>query len=222
MYYTVTQGRARTLERLNLLDRSTYGIDWIVLDAMTARDALRHWGLFKAGTHPFQGALELEAARYRTNAPATCPPGRPSRRSCRRTSTARSTRSTRSGGSWTTSRPTSTTSAARSSATPLPGHACAGRTAAGRPGARHGPLRADEARRERRGRSGPGPRRRAPPRVRRASAAVATIRACVRLSAWSTWTRSSASASAGASSSSRARSTAGSARRGTTARSGWS
>ena len=73
MYYTVTQGRARTLERLNLLDRSTYGIDWIVLDAMTARDALRHWGLFKAGTHPFQGALELEVARYRTNAPGYVP-----------------------------------------------------------------------------------------------------------------------------------------------------
>jgi hypothetical protein len=73
MYYTVTQGRARTLERLNLLDRSTYGIDWIVLDASTARDALRQWGSFKAGTHPFQGALELEVARYRTNAPGYLP-----------------------------------------------------------------------------------------------------------------------------------------------------
>jgi hypothetical protein len=73
MYYTVTQGRARALERLNLLDRSTYGIDWIVLDASTARDALRQWGLFKAGTHPFQGALELEVARYRTNAPGYVP-----------------------------------------------------------------------------------------------------------------------------------------------------
>jgi hypothetical protein len=68
MYYTVTQGRARQLDRLNLLDRATYGFDWMVLDARSAREAVRQWGLFKAGTHPFQGALEAEVARYRRNA----------------------------------------------------------------------------------------------------------------------------------------------------------
>src|SRR5262249_28332898 len=35
----------------------------------SARDAVRQWNLFKAGTHPGQGRLELEAARYRTSAP---------------------------------------------------------------------------------------------------------------------------------------------------------
>src|SRR5262249_60059349 len=70
MYYVVTEGRARTLDRLNLLDRSTYGVDWMVIKATTsARDAVRQWNLFKAGTHPGQGRLELEAARYRTSAP---------------------------------------------------------------------------------------------------------------------------------------------------------
>jgi hypothetical protein len=58
MYYTVTEGRARLLERLNLRDRSTYGVDWMVLDASHARDAVRQWGSFKAGTHPLQGALD--------------------------------------------------------------------------------------------------------------------------------------------------------------------
>jgi hypothetical protein len=69
MYYAVTQGRARGLDRLNLRDRSTYGIDWMVLDATSARDAVRQWQTFKAGVHPFQGDLELGAARYRANAP---------------------------------------------------------------------------------------------------------------------------------------------------------
>jgi hypothetical protein len=73
MYYTVTQGRARLLERLNLLDRSTYGFDWIVLDTRTARDAVRQWGLFRAGTHPFQAELEAEVARYRRNVPGYVP-----------------------------------------------------------------------------------------------------------------------------------------------------
>jgi hypothetical protein len=73
MYYTVTQGRARVLDRLNLLDRATYGFDWIVLDAKNSREAVRQWGSFKAGTHPFQAELEAEVARYRRNAPGYVP-----------------------------------------------------------------------------------------------------------------------------------------------------
>ena len=73
MYYTVTQGRARVLDRFNLLDRATYGFDWIVLDAKNSREAVRRWGSFKAGTHPFQGELEAEVARYRRNAPGYVP-----------------------------------------------------------------------------------------------------------------------------------------------------
>jgi hypothetical protein len=73
MYYTVTEGRARLLERLNLRDRSTYGVDWMVLDASHARDAVRQWGSFKAGTHPLQGALEAQAASYRTSVPGYVP-----------------------------------------------------------------------------------------------------------------------------------------------------
>jgi hypothetical protein len=69
LYYTVTEGRARALDRLNLRDRATYGLDWMVLEATNARDAVRQWQLFKAGTHPRQGELEAEAARYRVAAP---------------------------------------------------------------------------------------------------------------------------------------------------------
>ena len=73
MYYTVTQGRARLLDRLNLLDRTTYGFDWMVLDAQNSREALRQWGLFKAGIHPFQGELEAHVASYRRDAPGYVP-----------------------------------------------------------------------------------------------------------------------------------------------------
>jgi hypothetical protein len=40
----------------------------MVLDARSSREAVRQWGLFKAGTHPFQAELESEVARYRRNA----------------------------------------------------------------------------------------------------------------------------------------------------------
>ena len=73
MYYVVTEGRARMLDRLNLMDRSTYGVDWMVMKAISARDAVRQWNLFKAGTHPAQGRLELEAARHRTSTPGYTP-----------------------------------------------------------------------------------------------------------------------------------------------------
>jgi hypothetical protein len=49
LYYTVTEGRARALDRLNLRDRATHGLDWIVLEATNARDAVRQWRLFKLG-----------------------------------------------------------------------------------------------------------------------------------------------------------------------------
>jgi hypothetical protein len=65
MYYTVTEGRANVLDRLNLRDRSTYGLDWIVLPATSAPDAVRQWRLYKAGTHPQHPELEAEAAQYR-------------------------------------------------------------------------------------------------------------------------------------------------------------
>jgi hypothetical protein len=65
MYYSVTEGRARLLDRLNVRDRASYGVDWMVLEGRSARDALHHWRLFKAGTHPRQDELELEVAAYR-------------------------------------------------------------------------------------------------------------------------------------------------------------
>lgn len=66
LYYTVTEGRARTLDRLNLRDRATYGLDWMVFEATSAADAVRQWNRFKAGNHVRQAELELEASSYRT------------------------------------------------------------------------------------------------------------------------------------------------------------
>jgi hypothetical protein len=42
MYYAVTEGRANALDRLNLRDRSTYGLDWMVFYASSNADALNH------------------------------------------------------------------------------------------------------------------------------------------------------------------------------------
>ena len=72
-YYVVAEGRARRLDRLNLRDRSTYGLDWMVFYASSAGDALRQWEQFKAGTHIGQEDLELEAARYREGRPGYVP-----------------------------------------------------------------------------------------------------------------------------------------------------
>jgi hypothetical protein len=69
LYHIVAEGRARTLDRLNLRDRATYGLDWMVFYASTPQDALRQWEQFKAGTHIGQADLELEAARYRERRP---------------------------------------------------------------------------------------------------------------------------------------------------------
>jgi hypothetical protein len=74
LYYTVTEGRANVLDRLNLRDRSTYGLDWMVLPASDARDAIRQWELYKAGTHPRQADLEAEAAQYRAATAGYAPP----------------------------------------------------------------------------------------------------------------------------------------------------
>jgi hypothetical protein len=65
MYYAVTEDRANALDRLNLRDRSRYGLDWMVFYASSARDAVRQWTLYKVGTHPRQADLEAEAAKYR-------------------------------------------------------------------------------------------------------------------------------------------------------------
>jgi hypothetical protein len=73
MYYVVSEGRARVLDRLNVRDRGTYGVDWIVFPATSSRDAVRQWRLFKAGTHPRQGELELEVSRYRAREPDYAP-----------------------------------------------------------------------------------------------------------------------------------------------------
>jgi hypothetical protein len=73
MYYVVSEGRARVLDRLNVRDRGTYGVDWIVFPATSSRDAVRQWRLFKAGTHPRQGELELEVSRYRARQPDYAP-----------------------------------------------------------------------------------------------------------------------------------------------------
>lgn len=73
LYYIVAEGRARTLDRLNLRDRATYGLDWMVFYASSAQDALRQWQQFKAGTHVRQADLELEAASYRQQTPEYVP-----------------------------------------------------------------------------------------------------------------------------------------------------
>jgi hypothetical protein len=65
----VSEGRARALDAVNVRDRATYGLDWLVVYASSTRDAVHQWGLYKAGTHPTQDKLELEVARYRS-APA--------------------------------------------------------------------------------------------------------------------------------------------------------
>jgi hypothetical protein len=64
-YYTVTEGRANRLDRLRLRDRSTYGLDWMVLYATSNADAIRQWEQFKSGGHLRQDELEDEAAQYR-------------------------------------------------------------------------------------------------------------------------------------------------------------
>jgi hypothetical protein len=73
LYYVVTEGRARKLDRINLRDRATYGLDWMVFPANGARDAVRQWGLFKAGRHPRQGELELEVSQFRASEPGYDP-----------------------------------------------------------------------------------------------------------------------------------------------------
>src|SRR5262245_56671535 len=73
MYYVVTEGRARMLDRVDLRDRASYGVDWIVLQASSSRDALRQWSLLKPGIHPTQGEIELETERYRTDTPGFLP-----------------------------------------------------------------------------------------------------------------------------------------------------
>jgi hypothetical protein len=73
MYYVVTEGRARMLDRIDLRDRATYGVDWIVIQAASARDAIRQWGLLKAGVHPTQAEIELETERYRMGTPGYLP-----------------------------------------------------------------------------------------------------------------------------------------------------
>ena len=65
MYYVVTEGRANALDRLNLRDRSAYGLDWLVFYASSNADALRQWALYKEGRHSKQAELEVEAAKYR-------------------------------------------------------------------------------------------------------------------------------------------------------------
>jgi hypothetical protein len=37
MYYVVTEGRANALDRLNLRDRSRYGLDWMVFGSPSGR-----------------------------------------------------------------------------------------------------------------------------------------------------------------------------------------
>jgi hypothetical protein len=74
LYYTVTEGRARALDRLNLRDRATYGVDWMVFEATSAADAVRQWNRFKAGNHVRQAELELEASSYRTAIPGYAAP----------------------------------------------------------------------------------------------------------------------------------------------------
>jgi hypothetical protein len=79
-YYTVTEGRANRLDRLRLRDRSTYGLDWIVLYATSNADAIRQWEQFKSGGHLRQDELEAEAAQYRAASQGYAARGRRSAR----------------------------------------------------------------------------------------------------------------------------------------------
>jgi hypothetical protein len=73
-YYTVTEGRANRLDQLRLRDRSTYGLDWIVVYATSNPDAIRQWEQFKSGTHLRQADLEAEAVQYRAASLGYAPP----------------------------------------------------------------------------------------------------------------------------------------------------
>jgi hypothetical protein len=73
-YYVVTEGRANRLDLLQLRDRSTYGLDWMVYYASSAADGIRQWEQFKAGTHLRQDELEDQAAKYRIAAKGYAPP----------------------------------------------------------------------------------------------------------------------------------------------------
>jgi hypothetical protein len=64
-YYVVTEGRANLLDRLQLRDRSTYGLDWMVFYASSAADGIRQWEQFQSGAHLEQDELQAEAAKYR-------------------------------------------------------------------------------------------------------------------------------------------------------------
>jgi hypothetical protein len=73
-YYVVTEGRANRLDLLQLRDRSTYGLDWMVFYASSAADGIRQWEQFKSGTHLRQDELEDQAARYRVATKGYAPP----------------------------------------------------------------------------------------------------------------------------------------------------
>ncbi len=73
-YHVVTEGRANRLDRLQLRDRSTYGLDWVVFYASSDADAIRQWEQFKAGIHLRQAELEDQAAKYRGAAEGYAPP----------------------------------------------------------------------------------------------------------------------------------------------------
>ena len=62
-YYVVTEGRANRLDLLQLRDRSTYGLDWMVYYASSAADGIRQWEQFEA-----------EASQYRAATAAFAPP----------------------------------------------------------------------------------------------------------------------------------------------------
>jgi hypothetical protein len=64
-YYVVTKGRANLLDRLQLRDRATYGLDWMVFYASSAADGIRQWEEFQSGAHLEQDELQNEAAKYR-------------------------------------------------------------------------------------------------------------------------------------------------------------
>jgi hypothetical protein len=75
-YYVVTEGRANRLDLLQLRDRSTYGLDWMVFYASSAADGIRQWEQLKAGTHLRQDELKDQVMKYRAPPGVTRPHGR--------------------------------------------------------------------------------------------------------------------------------------------------
>jgi hypothetical protein len=63
--YVVWEGEVAPIDRENLPPRSSYGLDWIAVEATDPDDALYQSWQFDNDTHPAITELELFASMYR-------------------------------------------------------------------------------------------------------------------------------------------------------------